>query len=203
MFPLGTVLFPHTPLQLHVFEPRYRALVADCLAGDRELGVVLIERGSEVGGGDVRSGVGTRARIRNAHEHPDGRWSLLVVGLGRLHVRVWQPDDPYPLAEVDDLDDEIATSATPGLLSEALDGLREVVELRHAVGEWPDPTVPELHDDPAVAVWQAAWLSGLGPFDAQAVLACADLDARIALLTRLLHDEADVLTFRLGGAPSA
>ena len=58
MFPLGTVLLPGAPLPLQVFEPRYRGLTHDCLAGVPEFGVVLIERGSEVGGGDVRTNVG-------------------------------------------------------------------------------------------------------------------------------------------------
>ena len=60
MFPLGCVLFPHAHLPLHVFEPRYRTLTRDCLRTDREFGVVLIERGSEVGGGDSRSPSRTR-----------------------------------------------------------------------------------------------------------------------------------------------
>ncbi|MEN3314917.1 MAG: uncharacterized protein V7605_1151, partial [Acidimicrobiaceae bacterium] len=54
MFPLGTVLFPGLALPLHVFEPRYQSLVQACLDGDGHFGIVLIERGSEVGGGDVR-----------------------------------------------------------------------------------------------------------------------------------------------------
>ena len=66
MFPLGTVLFPSVFLPLHVFEPRYQELTRDCLAGDNEFGVVLIERGSEVGGGDARFDVGTVARIIEA-----------------------------------------------------------------------------------------------------------------------------------------
>ena len=63
MFPLGTVLFPSGVLPLRVFEPRYRDMLEDLLSGNREFGVVLIERGSEVGGGEVRSGIGTMARI--------------------------------------------------------------------------------------------------------------------------------------------
>jgi len=59
MFPLGMVHFPGIVLPLRVFEPRYRQLTADCLAGDGEFGVVLIERGWEVGGGDTRFNVGT------------------------------------------------------------------------------------------------------------------------------------------------
>ena len=59
MFPLGTVLFPHALLPLRVFEPRYRTMTAHVMRGDAEFGVVLIERGSEVGGGDIRFDVGT------------------------------------------------------------------------------------------------------------------------------------------------
>ncbi len=61
MFPLSAVLFPYASMPLHVFEPRYRALMRDCLAGDPRFGVVLIERGSEVGGGDQRSSRGRAA----------------------------------------------------------------------------------------------------------------------------------------------
>ena len=68
-------------LPLHVFEPRYRALVEHCLAARRpEFGVVLIERGSEVGGGDTRFDVGTVARIVEASQFPDGRYALVTVG---------------------------------------------------------------------------------------------------------------------------
>ncbi|HEY3239977.1 MAG TPA: LON peptidase substrate-binding domain-containing protein, partial [Acidimicrobiia bacterium] len=103
MFPLGTVLVPSAHLPLHIFEPRYRALAQDCLAGDREFGVVLIERGSEVGGGDVRFGVGTVARIVQAVELPDGRWLLDSLGTERFRIQRWLEDDPYPQAEVEPL----------------------------------------------------------------------------------------------------
>src|SRR2546430_9614094 len=73
MFPLGNVLFPHAQLPLHVFEPRYRALAETCLAGDGEFGVVLIDRGSEVGGGDTRFSIGTFARIVASGRVPDDR----------------------------------------------------------------------------------------------------------------------------------
>jgi Lon protease-like protein len=107
MFPLGTVLVPGGLLPLHVFEPRYRRMVADCLAGDRRFGVVLIERGSEVGGGDVRTDVGTMARIVQAEEAPDGRWGLVALGVERIRVDAWLPDDPYPRAETSEWPDEV------------------------------------------------------------------------------------------------
>jgi hypothetical protein len=101
MFPLGTVLFPYAVLPLRVFEPRYRVMTRRCLDGDREFGVVLIERGSEVGGGDVRFGVGTIARIVQVAETPDGGYALATVGLRRFRVIRWLTDDPFPQAEID------------------------------------------------------------------------------------------------------
>ena len=87
MFPLGTVLFPYATLPLHVFEPRYRLMTRHVLDGDHEFGVVLIERGSEVGGGDVRFDVGTVARVVQIAEVPDGRYALVTVGVRRIERR--------------------------------------------------------------------------------------------------------------------
>jgi Lon protease-like protein len=94
MFPLGVVLFPGMALPLHIFEARYREMIQDCLRHGQEFGVVLIERGSEVGGGDQRSDVGTVAHITEAAQLPDGRWALLAVGTRRIRVQTWLPDDP-------------------------------------------------------------------------------------------------------------
>ena len=120
MFPLGTVLLPGAVLPLHVFEPRYRALVSDCLAGEPEFGVVLIERGREVGGGDVRRDVGTVARIAEVASLPDGRSALMTVGTRRITVRQWLPDDPvlatYHASALAPLgpDDQYQLLAAPG-----------------------------------------------------------------------------------------
>src|SRR6478736_527027 len=94
MFPLGSPLVPFQLLPLQVFEPRYRRLVEDCLATDSRFGVVLIERGSEVGGGDVRFDIGTVARILESAELGDGRIGLATAGEARLRVRRWLPDAP-------------------------------------------------------------------------------------------------------------
>ena len=64
MFPLGSVLLPAMPLQLRIFEPRYLKLLGDLVASDKpEFGVVLIERGQEVGGGEKRMEIGTLASV--------------------------------------------------------------------------------------------------------------------------------------------
>ena len=81
MFPLGTVLFPHTPLALRIFEQRYLMMLGRVLDDDEpSFGVVLIERGSEAGGGDQRFSVGTMARILQVDPRAD---DLHVIAVGR------------------------------------------------------------------------------------------------------------------------
>ncbi len=118
MFPLSTILFPHALLPLHVFEPRYRELVADCMAGDARFGTVLIARGSEVGGGDERMDVGTRAVITRRAALSDGRSLMMVGGETRIRVAQWLDDDPYPLALVEEWTPEIEPD--DGMLARAV-----------------------------------------------------------------------------------
>ena len=110
LFPLNTVLFPGAVLNLHVFEERYRLMIASCLAGDHRFGVVLIARGSEVGGGDVRHDRGTMATIEVASPTPDGRYGVLARGGDRLRVHSWLDDAPYPraLVSIDTVDRLVA-----------------------------------------------------------------------------------------------
>jgi Lon protease-like protein len=198
MFPLGTVLFPGLAMPLHVFEPRYRALVRDCLAGTPEFGVILIERGSEVGGGDIRFDVGTRARIAEARELPDGRSVLAIVGVGRLRVTAWLPDDPYPRADVVDLvdDDLTAPDDGPARRDDLERHLRRVLAMRAELGLSGAGFDVTLADDDDVAVAQSVMLAGIGPLDAQRVLATDGSAARLALVAGLLGEELDVLARR-------
>jgi Lon protease-like protein len=204
MFPLGTVLLPFAHLPLHIFEPRYRALVKDCLAGDREFGVVLIERGHEVGGGDARFGVGTVARIVQTAELPDGRWLVDAIGTDRFRVTEWLPENPYPAALVEPLDDEPFEAGPDGEAAERRTAverlLRQVLALQVELG-FPAPSaVRNLEDDPATAAYEAALLSPIGPMDAQKVLEAPGTVARLALLETLLADARDLLARRIAEA---
>jgi Lon protease-like protein len=196
MFPLGSVLFPHALLPLHVFEPRYRELTARCLAGDREFGVVLIERGHEVGGGDTRFDIGTVARIVQAGQLDDGRWVLVNVGTERLRVLEWLDDDPYPRAHVERLDDA-AGSASSDEASDVAALLRRVLAMRVELGDLSAPVAVQLDDDPALASYQAAALAPVGPLDAQRLLEIGDAGERLARLQELLTEELAVLELRL------
>ena len=105
MFPLGSPLFPHMPLRLQVFEPRYLKMLAELIeARAVRFGVVLIERGTEVGGGEQRFDVGTVAEVTDL-DAQDGLVRLVAHGGSRFRVRDWLADAPYPRAEVVELPD--------------------------------------------------------------------------------------------------
>jgi Lon protease-like protein len=191
MFPLGTVLFPHARLPLHVFEPRYRLMTQRVLRGDGEFGVVLIERGSEVGGGDTRFDVGTVARIVRAQELPGGGYALATVGLRRLRVVRWLADDPFPQAEIAGVDDQ-ASADQDDRRARAVESLNDVCALYRR----SDPRVPELPPtslDAEQASYEIAALAPIGPLDAQRVLATLHVSDRLALLAELLDEHARVL----------
>ena len=105
LFPLHTVLFPGVALPLHIFEERYRLMIARCLETQSPFGVVLIRDGREVGGGQLSiAGVGTFAAIRESEKLPDGRYEVLAVGVGRFAVREVDTDrEPYLVATVEPL----------------------------------------------------------------------------------------------------
>lgn len=197
MFPLGGVLFPTMVLPLHVFEPRYRVMVRACLDGEGEFGVVLIERGSEVGGDDVRSAVGTVARIVQAEELDDGRWVVVAVGVRRLRVTAWLPDDPYPRADVLDWPDEPAVTDLEGAYRERARLLRRVLAFKAELDEPAAPPTIELSDDPGLGGYQLSAVGPFGPADQQRLLAVEGPQERLQLVGELLAEESRFLEQRL------
>ena len=201
MFPLGMVLLPTMVVPIHVFEPRYRQMTKDCLDGAREFGVVLIERGSEVGGGDVRTHAGAVASIIDAQEFPDGRWGLVVSGTRRMRVTRWLEDDPYPRAEVQDWPDADDGGPTSQVDAAALSSVtavwRRVLALQTELGAPGAPVTFEVADDPPTAVWQLSALSPLGPLDRQRLLTADHTAHRLGLLADLLADAEEMLRARI------
>ena len=179
MFPLGSVLLPGMLLPLHVFEDRYRRLVEAVLDLDEpEFGVTLIERGSEVGGGDIRAMVGCVARVLEAGRTDDGRWALVTVGTRPIRVLEWLPDDPFPRARTSALDDD------PTLPPDAADRVgslavqvRRCLALASELGS-SGPVDVELSEDVWLATYQAA------------VLACVAREVYSIERLRGLHDKA-------------
>jgi Lon protease-like protein len=170
MFPLGSVLLPGMPLPLRVFEPRYIAMLSSVLGeAEREFGVVLIERGSEVGGGEVRFGVGTVARIASV-EIADGSIGLLATGAARFEVVRWLHDDPFPRAEVRELADLELDPPAVAALAAAEARVRATLTRATEFVELPWSPDIELSDDPATRIWQVAGIAPLGSLDQLALL---------------------------------
>jgi Lon protease-like protein len=197
MFPLGTVLFPHALLPVHVFEPRYRAMIERCLASGSPFGVVLIERGSEVGGGDVRTSVGCEARILDARRYADGRWSVAAVGTQRLKVKHWLPDEPWPRAEIEPWPDPEPGPDALKDLDAATVATRRVLALEAELGHAGPPATVEVSCDPLWASYELGALSPLSPFDKQAILASGTIEERLNLLAELLADRELLLLHEL------
>ena len=195
MFPLGTVLFPHAVLPLHIFEERYRALVETCLRGDGRFGVVLIERGYEVGGGDSRFDVGTVARIVEAARTPDGRYLLATIGTERLRIKKWLDDDPFPRAEADVIGEPKRVADDAAMRRHDVQRLLgRVLAMSAELGERAAPVdSAQLDDDPVRASFEAAAVAPIGPLDAQRLLELDDPRQRFDQLERLLVDAAEVL----------
>jgi len=200
LFPLRTVLAPGIALPLHIFEPRYRALVRHCLDASTPFGVVMIREGSEVAPVDGEpqelsiAAVGTMAEIREANRYPDGRWDLLVVG-GRRFVVVDVDGDtePYLVAEVDPIDDAPGIPAVADALAQRVSA-RFVDYLRLLQprdGEAAEPIdvqveveVPETDDDGVAA--------GGGPGELAVALRIPDDPSALSfLLTGIVQVELD------------
>lgn len=102
LFPLQTVLFPGTPLQLHIFEPRYRLMMRRCLEMRQPFGVVLIHQGVEAYGPPARPvQVGCTARITQVTHLPDGRMNLTAMGEERFRILKLNESQPYLVGEVE------------------------------------------------------------------------------------------------------
>jgi Lon protease-like protein len=199
LFPLGdVVLFPRLPVPLHIFEPRYRRMVADAIAGSRVVGMVLLRPGWETDyeGRPPVFGSGCAGRIDRWEELPDGRYNIVLLGLSRFRVLEEHAGQPYRLASVEPLPDE------PGG-TEALAAARErLVELVARVAEVATTAVarPDLSHELFVnALCQSL---DLDPLEKQALLDCDGVVARYGRLASILEFRTLEQTFGKGRSPS-
>lgn len=201
MFPLGSVLLPGAVLPLHVFEPRYRRMISDCLASDGqpEFGQTLITHGQETGGGDTRAMVGTIARIVQVDAIDESRYALVVVGDRRVKVVEWLIDDPYPRAAVADWPDlETNDPDIGGRIARAHNRVQDVRELVVRADENTAVLPPfEVARDPSLASHNLVALAPIGPSDRLRLLSSEGPSTRLDLLDEVLDDVEAMLKFRL------
>lgn len=165
MFPLGSVLMPAMPLPLRIFEPRYLKLLGDLVAEETpEFGVVLIERGQEVGGGEKRMSLGTIASVTDIGTSEEF-YGLESVGSRRFRVNAWLPDDPYPIADIDFLPDLIWDDTLMPSRVHLETKVRQLLAFASEFGDLQYSSDVELSDDPMEACWQLAGILPVGQLD--------------------------------------
>jgi uncharacterized protein len=205
MFPLQSAFLPDEDLPMQIFEPRYAALVRDCMRDDDpRFGVVLISQGREVGGGDVRCDVGTVARITDCVDLAgSGRFVLRCRTGERIRVCDWLPDDPYPRAMVQGWPDEPGEPVTADQLEELEDRVMGLFERIAAARDFSLPgrdvvlgTVADTVDA-GVRLFSLAARVPIGPADRYSVLAAPSAAERLAALSEAVDSVAAVVEFQL------
>jgi len=184
LFPLPeVVLLPGTLLPLHIFEPRYRAMVADALSGDRTIGMAMIKPGWETGGPTPEiHPVGGAGRIVEAEELSDGRYNIVLEGEFRYRVVAESPPSPYRVAEVE----EIASIPFRDASEEMRISTEAASLFRAIAAAMEAPPLPEEPLGPERLASELAVRLRYGASELQALLETDSIPARFeALLSRM------------------
>lgn len=196
LFPLPLVLFPGAPLPLHIFEPRYRQMLADCLAADSRFGIVFRPEG--VAETELEAGrVGCVAEVDDAHTLPDGRSNIVVHGVRRFALqRFVATAAPYLVAEVAEYDDlpEQEEQLTP-LAVRVRELFGRVGHAARALADDRDP-LPALPTEPDALSFGIASLIDLEPARRQELLVSRLASERLHTLEQLLAGAVDSLEAR-------
>ena len=192
LFPLPLVLFPGAPLPLHIFEPRYRQMLSDCVERDSRFGIVF--RPEEVGETELEAGrVGCVAEVDDAHTLPDGRSNIVVHGVRRFSLqRFVASPTPYYVGEVAEYEDipEDASTLAPSA-TRVRELFNRVGRAARTLADDHDP-LPPLPDEPDALSFGVAALIDMEASRRQELLE-----------SRLASERLDVIERLLGGAVSS
>ena len=184
LFPLpGVALFPDLPLPLHIFEPRYRAMLRDTLAGSKFIGIVQIRPGASTkeGAPSPIFSIGCAGRIEGVAELEGGRSNIVLRGVSRFHIDEELPEGlPYRVARVSPLlekvlDEEALTDSLARVLHE-IGQIDEGMSLLARTDEAPK----------ALVVNMLAQLLPLGDLERQSLIEAPTVDDRARLLAEIL-----------------
>ena len=189
LFPLGVVLLPTERLPLHIFEPRYRELIGECLETDGEFGLVLADDDG------VRE-IGTRAAIAEVLEQfEDGRLNILVEGRERFRVVELTDGRSFQTAEVEPVVDDGDRPAP--------DDVARAIELVRRLGEIAGADVDEVEVTTDVPSFELAGRVAFEPGLKQQLLELRSEPARLDRLATLLEDAARALQIQKESAAIA
>jgi Lon protease-like protein len=187
IFPLpNVVLFPSVFLPLHIFEPRYREMVSDALAGDRIIGMTLLRPGWEADyeGRPAVYPIGCAGLITFSEQHPDGRYNIVLRGMEKFRITGEEDSRRYRLAQVEPLVEELTAQDREIVRSERR--RLEALIVPQPEGTGADPKVPASMADEDLVNALAQYLD-LEPVEKQALLEREGLVARCRSLIDLLE----------------
>jgi uncharacterized protein len=202
MFPLGRPVLPGEVLGLRVFEDRYVTLLERIMnRPEPEFGVVMIERGSEVGGGDVRRLVGTAVVAARIQPLDEGHFAVAGIGRRRIRVLEWMHDDPHPWAMVEDWPEsvEIGRGEAPPN-ADHWDVIADNLRTRANVLLDTYGSPPVEHDQfvsqpSTVRLYSLAHRLPVGPADLQALLESDSLARRIDVMQEVVSHLEEIVRF--------
>jgi Lon protease-like protein len=202
IFPLpNVVLFPNVFLPLHIFEPRYRQMVADALDGDRIIGMVLLRPGWE---GDYEGrppvyDIGCAGVVTTAERLPDGRYNIVLQGLEKFRIvdeASHESHRPYRIAQVDGITEANTAEERDAMRSERR--RLEALLVPQPEGQGAEPKLPPSMADEDLVNALAQYLE-LEPVEKQALLEREGLLARCRSLIELLEMKVIVSRHKWGG----
>ncbi len=196
LFPLNVVLFPGQTLPLHIFEPRYRAMIQRCIEQDTPFGVLLAQDGDE-----GPHTIGTAAKITQVERLADGRMNILTVGTERFELRnVRLSDEQYLIGDVvaypfknNEEPPKQLQSKVAALLHRYLKLLADLSGVEFKVRQLPE-------DATALAVFAAIAMQ-LPLEDKQELLSTERVIDMLSLEANILEDEVFTLTIMSAAAP--
>jgi Lon protease-like protein len=190
IFPLHTLLLPTLDLGIHVFEQRYRDLIAYSLSNGHTFGVVLIGHGREVGGPAETHAIGTLAQISGYAKLPDGRYLLEVEGTQRFRIHGSHREGSYPTAEVSFMSEPIGNFAAARANSLDVEDL--FTFYRNTCGE--DDLPVHLPVDPVARSYMVASLLRIDTPEKQQLLEIGSASDRLAAEREILRREIALLS---------
>ncbi len=201
LFPLNTVLFPGMTLPLHIFEPRYKVMIKECIDQSRPFGVVLLRSGSEIGLNRDIFHVGTTAFITHIEHLDEGQMSINALGCNRFRVKNLDDRKPYLSGTVEDFPLENAehpniprTARLVGLM------LRSYLNIFATLGN-VELKVDTLPTDPAALAFLTAIVIRTPIKDKQRLLDIPDLLKLLQMESQMLSREAQILKMMIEDGP--
>lgn len=197
LFPLGSVLYPGLVLPMHIFEERYRQLVADLLAGPepRQFGVIAIREGRETGADGVSAlyDTGCLATLRRTQKHEDGRFDLITVGTERFRLLGLRDPAPYPRGDIqvlpEDRGDEARSAIVVSAVQQAFHAYLDLLAERGST----QVTLPEMPAEPLLLSYLVAAAVVVDLPVKQRLLEEPDAVARLAAERTLLTSEMKLM----------